>query len=130
MIDRTRWLRLSSSIFLIPSWYAYYKGQPLLSILGVAQSLPYYGNTDCVSRQWFDWSVSCVSYGIFTYLRFCKAPSYLSVGFGLSRLAMIAYYYTHSSILRNLQNPIWVKYRILSHGVAAFEQLAVVLYLI
>jgi hypothetical protein len=116
--NHTRWLVLSSFLFLIPSTYALYNKLYSFSLLLLFTSLisaNFWRKATYSWRRNLDLFFSKISFTVFVYngIFYIKYTPYLIYGY--STLILLLYCYYKSNQLHKIKNIYWYKYHILFH---------------
>ena len=126
--NETKWLVLSSSLFMIPSIYGYYKQLYLHSLLLLLTSLisvNYWKKATYSWRRNVDLVFEKVAFIVFVSngIIYVRYKPYVITGY--SGLILLAYCYYCSGKLFKMNNSFWWKYRVVFHLIMTLEQMIV-----
>jgi hypothetical protein len=126
--DETKWLVLSSSSFIIPSVFAYYKNLYLYAILllsTMVMSINYWRKATYSIRRTLDFIFSKLTFIVFFYNGICyvRYTPYLITGYPLSIAFIYCYYLSGKRYQSNHRD--WIIYHSLFHYICIYEQLII-----
>ncbi len=124
----TRWLVLSSLLWIGPSIYAYVNNLHSYAFLLVVTSLVsvnYWRKATYSWRRNIDLFVAKIAVSVFvlTGIYYIKTVSYFIIGYG--GLIGLLYCYYRSNKLYQLQNPSWYKYHMAFHTIMTYEEIII-----
>jgi len=125
--EYSRWIVLSSFLFMVPSTYAYYKHLYLYSEVSLLTSLisaNYWRKASHSWRRQLDLTFAKLSFIIF-FINFPRVTYMPYIITGYPSLLVLAYCYFLSGKHFAAKNPVWIKYHMVFHFFVMVEQLII-----
>jgi hypothetical protein len=124
----TKYLTLSSLLFLIPAYYAYTHSMydhTIMLILTSFISANYWRKSTYSWRRTLDLIFSKISFGIYIYYGVKCSTSLKDLIEGILRLILMIYLFSISCKLFKLKDDSWYKYHFVFHILIALEQMRI-----
>jgi len=125
--EYSRWITLSSFLFMVPSAYAYYKQLYIYFIISFLTSLisaNYWRKASHSWRRQLDLHFAKLSFVVF-FMNFPRVTYMPYIITGYPCLFVLANFYFLSGKHFAKKNPIWLKYHIAFHFLVMIEQLII-----